>query len=128
MRRILGLIGLLLTLVGFTGRSIPLATPKGRACPTAPVAKVRVAVRSVCGCVIGFTERAARPGEKGFVQCRCGERRTAQESSPPPAPTLPLVPLVLNLPILPLCYEAPGYLLRLAEGAAPPAFRPPALA
>lgn len=118
-------IGLLLLMLGVVGRATPLATPEGRQCPTAAAPLVRVAIKSACGCVIGHIERAPKPGERGFVQCRCAEKRAAQESSAPPAPALPTDALRLNLPVVPVVSTEHTYALGCAERAPVPALRPP---
>ncbi|MDR3687967.1 MAG: hypothetical protein P4L46_01220 [Fimbriimonas sp.] len=83
---------------------LPLpATSYGIQCPTAPVQKVTAAVHDCCGRVVGAVSRAPRPGEKGFVQCRCAEKKTSVEKSNVPSKA----PVFLCLAHLP----APGDLL-----------------
>ena len=122
------MIGLLLLVLGVVGRATPMATPEGRQCPTAAAPLLRVAIRSACGCVIGHIERAPRPGERGFVQCRCNEKRAAQESSAPPAPALPMVAFRLELPVVPLVADEYRYVLGHAERSVTPVDRPPTVA
>lgn len=124
----LAAIGLLLLALGVLGRATPMATPEGRLCPTARPATIRVAVLSPCGCVIGHVERAPRPGEKGFLQCRCGEKRAAQESHAPPAPALPAAAFRLDLPIVPVAHAEHRVTLGRSAWSASPGFRPPATA
>lgn len=50
-------------------------TARGVQCPTAPVQEIKVPVLSSCGCIEGFVTRSPKPGERGFVQCRCAEKR-----------------------------------------------------
>ena len=45
----------------------------------APVQTIRVAVMLPCGHCAGYMERAPRPGEKGFVQCHCDEKRSSSQ-------------------------------------------------
>ena len=70
-------LGLLLLAIAigwsFVTPFVPL-TRAGIQCPTAPIQKIQVPVRC-CGKVIGFQVRAPKPGEFGFVQCRCEEKR-----------------------------------------------------
>lgn len=127
MQRAAGLIGLLLLLFGVAARSFPLATPVGVQCPTAQVHTIRVAVKSACGCVIGHVERAPKPGEKGFVQCRCNEGRTAQKSSPPPAPALPHAVTTLTLVFAPVFFvKPPASFASIPEIDCVPSVPPPA--
>ena len=51
------------------------ATPYGTQCPTAPIQRISIAVRNCCGSVAGMTSRTPIPGDKGFVQCRCAEKK-----------------------------------------------------
>jgi hypothetical protein len=66
-----------LVLAGVVGLYFSFAawatTPTGVQCPTAPVQLIKVAAKD-CGCKV----RAPKPGEKGFVQCRCAEKRSAK--------------------------------------------------
>ena|SRR5579862_4992475 len=55
-------------------------TPDGVQCPTAPIQTIAVPV-SCCGKVIGYQQRAPKPGEPGFVQCRCAEKRSPMRHS-----------------------------------------------
>lgn len=62
-------------------------TPYGVQCPTAPVQSISVAMQC-CGKTVCAT-RAPRPGDKGFVQCRCAEKKSAAvKFSGPPKPQL----------------------------------------
>ena len=66
----------------FLYSAIPLqATQAGVQCPTAAVQTISVAVRDCCGKVTGFTTRAPKPGEQGFVQCRCAEKKTTTQKA-----------------------------------------------
>ncbi len=49
-------------------------TPQGVQCPTAPVQTI-LAAKLCCGSVVGYEQRAPKPGEAGFLQCRCSEKR-----------------------------------------------------
>lgn len=56
-------------------------TPKGIQCPTAPVQSVTevVASKDSTGKVVEQSiKRMPREGEKGFLQCRCAEKRAAE--------------------------------------------------
>jgi len=55
-------------------------TPYGTQCATARVQQITIAVYSTCGHRIGFVTRAPRPGEAGFVQCHCSEKRASVDS------------------------------------------------
>jgi hypothetical protein len=73
---------ILAALIGWTSSTQLFAcTNSGIHCPTAPIQSVTVANLSCCGKVIIFTSRKPRPGEKGFVQCRCAEKRSAQQQA-----------------------------------------------
>ena len=89
------MVGFLLLMLGVGGRTFPMATPEGRQCPTAKVHTIRVAVKTPCGCVTGYIERAPKAGEEGFVQCRCAERRAGEEQSAPVSPAIVGAPLLL---------------------------------
>jgi hypothetical protein len=82
-----GLIALLCAAwFGAFSLGVSASTPDGMLCPTAH-AQIRVAVTSCCGKVVGYTVRAPRKGEAGFVQCRCNEKRSAgQQASSPQKP------------------------------------------
>jgi hypothetical protein len=54
-------------------------------CVTAPVQTVAVAQISPCGHVMGYVERAIRPGDKGFVACKCAAKRSTTQSASGPA-------------------------------------------
>ena len=56
-------------------------TPAGIQCPTATVQTVTVDVYDCCGHVIGHLTRAPRQGEKGFVQCRCAEKKSQKKDA-----------------------------------------------
>ncbi len=61
------------------------ATALGTQCPTASVQTIDVAIKDCCGKVIGHIHRAPMAGEKGFLQCRCAEKKAPkQESSTAP--------------------------------------------
>ncbi|MFI5386049.1 MAG: hypothetical protein ACHQ50_08005 [Fimbriimonadales bacterium] len=59
---------------------LPL-TPDGVQCPTAPVQTITDAVRDCCGKLVGYSIRAPQPGDPGFVQCRCAEKKSAQHKA-----------------------------------------------
>ncbi len=132
MRRILALIGLLLLALGVGGRGIAFATSAGVQCPTARVQTIRVPVLSKCGCVLGHVERAPKPGEKGFKQCRCAEGRAAHEGTGPTTAVGPAMPALLapafalRLPLLPRVAPSFAPALLLAGASVPPPARPPA--
>jgi len=54
-------------------------TPTGVQCPTASIQTVACGQFDCCGNLVGKATRAPRPGEKGFVQCRCAEKRAVQQ-------------------------------------------------
>ncbi|MBS1716915.1 MAG: hypothetical protein JSS72_04190 [Armatimonadetes bacterium] len=56
-------------------------TAEGVQCPTATVQQITVPIKSTCGCVVGYQTRAPKPGEKGFMQCRCNEKRSEQQAT-----------------------------------------------
>ena len=55
-------------------------TPDGVQCPTAAVQLITVATKSSGG-KPSVCCRAPRPGDTGFVQCRCAEKRGAQQQA-----------------------------------------------
>ena len=76
------LFAALVAVLFFLYSAIPLqATQAGVQCPTAAVQTISVAVRDCCGKVTGFTTRAPKPGEQGFVQCRCAEKKTTTQKA-----------------------------------------------
>src|SRR4029077_19949302 len=70
------LVALLFAATAF--QSLPL-TQEGRQCPTAPIQSVLVGLSKPCGCPPVYVRRAPRPGEAGFVQCRCAERQSRSQ-------------------------------------------------
>ena len=75
-------IAALIAVMFFLCSAIPQqATLTGVQCPTAPLQTISVAIRDCCGKVTGFTTRAPKPGEAGFVQCRCAEKRTSSQKA-----------------------------------------------
>jgi hypothetical protein len=56
-------------------------TPVGVQCPTARVQLVTIPVSDCCGKIVGYASRKPIPGERGFVQCRCAEKRTSQQQA-----------------------------------------------
>ncbi|RYG47384.1 hypothetical protein EON79_07520 [bacterium] len=86
-----------------------------------------MAVRDCCGRITGYLERAPKPGEGTFVQCRCAEKRTAHDYGLPPRLQPFFVPAVqLDLPAL---IAEPRRVLpgreELASVPIPPSIRPP---
>ena len=82
-----------------TSGSTPLP---GTHCPTAPVQSV-TRTSACCGKVLAIESHKPRPGENGFVQCRCAEKRSTQHQAalnqgPPHFDMLPIRPV---LPVLP---------------------------
>lgn len=59
---------------------MPTPTPYGIQCPTAKVQTVRVPV-ICCNKIKGYVDRAPRPGEAGFRQCRCAEKQSAEHQA-----------------------------------------------
>ncbi|HTQ09712.1 MAG TPA: hypothetical protein VMI31_06535 [Fimbriimonadaceae bacterium] len=70
---LLFVLALAVGLVSITS-GFPL-TPAGVQCPTAPIQRIEAPV-TCCGRVVGYEMRAPKPGEPGFVQCRCAEKRS----------------------------------------------------
>jgi hypothetical protein len=56
-------------------------TPAGVQCPTAPVQTVVVKSQRCCEKSGHVVVRAPKPGDKGFVQCRCAEKKNGQQKS-----------------------------------------------
>ena len=75
------LLGLAL-IIGWTASTrLMVCTPLGIHCPTASVQSVTVPVKSCCGQGVGYASRKPMPGEHGFVQCRCAEKRAGQQQA-----------------------------------------------
>jgi len=103
-------------------------TQNGVQCPTAPVQKITVAIRNCCGKLVGLTSRAPKPGEKGFVQCRCAEKKGATEKAVVPNRTQPFLALVAAVPrSLPLPEPVVSYVYteRFLTLELPPLVLPP---
>lgn len=106
-------------------------TPRGVQCPTAAVQEIVVAKRDCCNRIVGVEVRKPREGEKGFVQCRCAEKKSAQHGAA--EPTVPRVeamcaiaPIALTLPVrLPELQAEDYYLARLTTVVTPPLLLPP---
>lgn len=107
------------------------ATPRGVQCPTAAVQTVVFAKRDCCGKLVGYEARKPKEGEKGFLQCRCAEKKSvphgSEASSPRVEATFALAaPFALILPSrLPEALAEDTYLERLAVVPSPPSVRPP---
>ena len=75
---------LILGLILSQARFGSVETAKGVQCPTATVQTIKVVTyeRTPCGCLVKkVTERAPRQGEAGFLQCRCAEKKDAQQET-----------------------------------------------
>lgn len=109
-------------------------TPEGVHCPTAAVQSVLTEVKDCCGRIVGYEARKPQEGEKQFLQCRCAEKRTAQqqsiaESGNPQVEIVPPQPFVLLVPEpLPEPIAEHRYFARLTTVPSPPSPRPPACA
>ncbi|MER3496304.1 MAG: hypothetical protein C4320_05575 [Armatimonadota bacterium] len=84
-------IALLLLLFGIGLRQSVFVTPEGVQCPTSAVHTRIEVVRTACGCPI-------RPGDDGFVQCRCSEKRAAAETGGYAAPAVIAAKFVFLVP------------------------------
>ncbi|HVT10996.1 MAG TPA: hypothetical protein VHE55_01910 [Fimbriimonadaceae bacterium] len=126
------LLVMLACCVAFFSVSPPPMTPDGKQCPTAPIQTISVPVKSCCGKVLCYEHRAPKPGEAGFVQCRCAEKRASQQRNA----MAPKVPLYLPVEAEPL--EVAGRLdfpetpvpldEQIPKGLAKGLFRPPSIA
>ena len=79
-------IALLVAVMFLMGSSLRL-TPQTRVgvqCPTAPIQSVLVPVKNKCGCVIAYRSVTPKLGDKAFVQCRCAEKKSADQTVPIP--------------------------------------------
>lgn len=115
----LGQLLLALTLLLTLGFGPSIRTEAGHQCPTAPQQTISEAVRNCCGHVIGHRTRALKPGDKGFVQCRCAEKAAVQVKIAG-APVQLLLPsdFILDWPLMPRFRQAqPAYSLPLIEGS-----------
>jgi len=56
-------------------------TPEGVQCPTAAIQEIRSPVKDCCDHIVGFLTHKPRPGDKGFMQCRCAEKRSSQQQA-----------------------------------------------
>lgn len=106
-------------------------TAEGTQCPTAPVQMITVPIKSHCGCVIGYETRQPKPGERGFLQCRCAEKKasetqTVSEQKNFAYEGLPPVFVELELPVTgPRGWEIPAYECHLSNLPTPPLTPPP---
>lgn len=106
-------------------------TPDGVQCPTAPVQSVLVPIKVACGCVVGYRARAPKPGEKGFVQCRCAEKKSGHHLALSAPQIGPLVASCfgLSLPLeIVTPFQTPVAGARFGSVSTAPLARPPALA
>jgi hypothetical protein len=103
-------------------------TPAGIQCPNAPVQSIAVPIRNCCGEVVGYTNRAPKPGDKEFVQCRCAEKQTAKQkliSGPRFEPFPATTPQLAESTILPEAAPAGGYDPHYDSVDTSPSVRPP---
>jgi hypothetical protein len=91
------------SLAFFSVARIATITPTGQQCSTAPVQSILVAVHLPCGHV-EYVSRAPRPGDKGFLQCRCSEKRSSTQAVPV-APEMPLLRAAIEVVARPLPAE-----------------------
>ena len=78
---------------------LPLnVTRVGLQCPTAPIQKIVVAVKDCCGKVEGLALRAPKPGEKGFLQCNCAEKKSSTQKTAVTSKTVPILLVAQRLP------------------------------
>lgn len=119
-----------LWLFGCTAFQFHPRTPWGVQCPTAKIQVVEIAVRNCCGKVIGLRSVVPLPGDRSFVQCRCAEKKTAQQqaSLPPRLELFASIVFRLELPT-PLAkpFVAHPYLVHRYTVSVPPLVRPPGL-
>jgi len=104
-------------------------TPTGVQCPTAPVQSVSVAIKDCCGKVIGHVTRAPKLGEKGFLQCRCAEKKAPKQDSAATAPRFEVFtssPVCLVFPsAIPPVRESFRYIAAASSAENTPATPPP---
>jgi hypothetical protein len=118
---------LLVAWVGF--QHFP-CTPDGVQCPTAPVQTVLKPLKAQCGCIVGFKAVKPKPGDKGFVQCRCAEKKSAEHtlSGAPKVDLLAVRPPALNMPVaIMTSFEPLSPILPKASISIPPRLHPPAM-
>jgi len=129
MRSVLAIITVALLFVG-TAFQFRVRTPQGQQCPTATVQVITVAVKNCCGKVIGYAQRAPKPGEATFVQCRCAEKRAADHhatTSPKMEMWLASGPTPAAPPSLSAGPTIPPYAAANPDRTTPPSLRPPAI-
>jgi len=110
---------------------VPPKTPDGVQCPLAPVQVVVKPLKAACGCVVGFKAAKHKPGDRGFVQCRCAEKKSAEHVAwnAPRNEALSALPSALEFPLpIVLTFAPPAARQSEYSLFAPPAFHPPALA
>jgi len=105
-------------------------TEDGVQCPTAPVQTVMKAIKSPCGCVIGYRVSAPKPGDKGFVQCRCAEKKSAERTvwRAPKNEALPMSVASVDVPFAPcFAFDFVGVESGFVPVVAAPLIHPPTL-
>ena len=75
--RILAVI-MAMNLGWFTCTTAQLQTPYGKQCPTAYIQSVSTPIYNCCHKLVGYATRDVKPGDKGFLQCRCAEKTDIQ--------------------------------------------------
>ena len=125
------LLAMLMVALIFVGSAfqVRVRTALGQQCPTAAVQLVTVAVKDCCGKVVGYAERAPKPGEALFVQCRCAEKKAAEHQAVT-SPKLHLLPGTATDAPQPQALADtsanPTYRASKADRSTPPSLRPPA--
>jgi hypothetical protein len=119
-----------LWLFGCTAFQFHPRTRWGVQCPTAKVQTVERAVRDCCGKIVGLKIVVPGPGDRAFVQCRCAEKKTAQQEASLP-PRLELFATVVHKLELPSPLVEPfvahPYRVKHYTVSVPPLVRPPGL-
>ena len=104
-------------------------TQAGLQCPTAPIQAIRVAVKDKCGCILGYKSVAPKPGDKGFVQCKCAEKKSAEHALPTPPKSELFVSMEPD-PILTsrvtFALQPPAFKALIPASSRSPRTRPPA--
>jgi len=68
-------------------------------CPTAEIQSVTFAVRDCCGKLLGFSQRAPKPGDKSFVPCFCAQKKAQAQKAMAPAKAFAFLDVAAPIPI-----------------------------
>jgi len=118
-------------LFGCVGFQFSARTADGVQCPTAPVQAIVKAIKAPCGCLVGYKISKPQPGDRGFVQCRCAEKKSAEHSptAVPRSEALVVMAPTIEVPLAIVApFDVPDFLSVNPPVSLTPAFHPPTLA